>query len=375
MNMCALTIAQQSDWLTTKIFGEQGASQFARDTDGVFMWIFWFSTFWFVLLMGLMVFWVIKYRRRPGVPPQRSSHHNTPLELAWTILPSIFLGYMFYVGFQGYINNLVAPTNAEQIDVMGQKWSWSITYDNGAAPPEKMLIGRMDSPIIYVPVGRPVQFRMTSKDVLHSFWIPDFRFKLDVLPNRYSSFWIEAEEPGDHLLFCAEYCGDSHSEMAGMIRAVPAAEYDALKAKWLEEQQSGPPDVMGKFLAEGKGGCIACHSVDGSAGIGPTWLNAWGYEVELADGTSIPADDPDAWDNYIRESIINPNAKVHKGFAPVMTPFPNVFSDEELGYLIAYIKSLSDKAPAPVVTEEGAEGETAPAEDAAAEPAPEEAAH
>ncbi|MDQ7012706.1 MAG: cytochrome c oxidase subunit II [Planctomycetota bacterium] len=347
MNTCALTLAQQTSWLTKKIFGAPGASELARDSDSIFMWIFYFSLFWFILLMGLMIYWVIKYRRRPGVPIQRTPHHNTNLELAWTILPSLFLGYMFYIGFQGYIKQVIAPTNAEMIDVRGSKWMWTITYANGVNPPEMTEIGgNPQAPIIYIPVGRPVQFRMTSSDVLHSFWIPDFRFKQDLMPNRYSSFWIEAEAPGDHYLFCAEYCGDKHSEMSAIIRAIPADEYDALLQKWFDDSGNLTPVEAGKRLVESKGGCIACHSLTGAPGIGPTWLNAWGYEVPLTDGTTIPADDPDAWDNYIRESIINPAAKIRSGFAPVMTPFAGVFSEEELDSIVEYIKSLSDKAPA-----------------------------
>lgn len=344
MNTCASTIATQSSWLTQKIFGAPGASELARESDSIFMWIFYFSLFWFVLLMALMIYWVIRYRRRPGVPIERTPHHNTNLELAWTILPSLFLGYMFYIGFQAYIEHMVAPTNAEVINVQGRKWMWTITYPNGANPAENTVVGGNEqAPIIYIPVGRPVQFRMTSSDVLHSFWIPDFRFKQDVIPNRYSSFWIQAEKPGDHYLFCAEYCGDKHSEMNGIIRAVPADQYDALIAEW--NTGGGTPAEQGKRLVESKGGCIACHSINGTPGIGPTWKDAWGNEVTLTDGSKIPADDPDAWDNYIRESIVNPNAKVHNGFAPVMTPFAGVFTEEELGHIVEYIKSLSSKAP------------------------------
>lgn len=345
MNMCALSIAQQSDWLTRKIFGASAASPLARESDAIFMWIFWFSTFWFVLLMGLMAYWVIKYRRRPGVAPERSAHHNTPLELAWTIIPSLFLGYMFYVGFQGYISNLVAPTNAEIIDVQGRKWVWTITYPNGANPLTSVVMGNNQAaPEIYIPVGRPVQFRMTSVDVMHSFWIPDFRFKQDILPNRYSSFWIEAEEPGDHVVYCAEYCGDLHSEMSAIIRAIPADEYDAyLKSI---EDPGGPPAVRGKRIVDTRGGCVACHSIDGTKGIGPTWKDAWGFPVQFADGTSLPGDDPDAWDNYIRESIINPNARIHSGYAAAMASYAGAFTEAELGYIVEYIKSLSSKAPA-----------------------------
>lgn len=356
--MNTLTLAQQADWLTRQIFGGAGANELARKSDAIFMWIFWFSLFWFVLLMGLMVYWVIKYRRRPGVPPQRSPHHNTPLELAWTILPSLFLGYMFYIGFQGYIAKLVAPTEALVYDVVGRKWGWTITYPNGGNPSESIQMGGNDAaPVVVVPVNTPVQFRMSSADVLHSFWIPDFRFKFDVLPNRYSSFWIEAEEIGEHVIFCAEYCGDKHSEMSALLRVVSREDYEA----YLETTLAGRDDPVawGRQLTVANG-CVACHSVNGSPGIGPTWLNAWGSDVPFTDGTSLSGDDADGWDNYIRESIINPNAKIHTGYAPAMPPYAGVFSDEELGAIIAYMRSLSDKAPAP---EEPEAEEEAPAAD------------
>lgn len=343
----ALTLAQASNPLERMFFRNGGASELAHSTDAVFMAILWFCVFWFVLLMGLMVFWAVKYRRRPGVPAQRSPHHNTRLELIWTIVPSLFLGAMFYFGFQGYMNKLIAPTNAEVISIEGKKWQWTATYDNLANPPETTSLGgNNDAPIIYIPVGRPIQFRMTSTDVLHAFWIPDFRFKFDVMPNRYTSFWIQAEEEGDHWIFCAEYCGDKHSEMSAILRAVPASQYDTLKSSWSVDWTQ-PPEVLGQRFAK-TNGCFGCHSVDGSPLIGPTWKNAWGYEVPLGDGTKIPADNPDAWDNYFRESVINPNAKIHNGFPPVMTNFAGVFSERELECLLAYHRSLSDKSqPAP----------------------------
>ncbi len=346
MNMLSLTLAQQGGPLTRLIFGTRGASDLARDTDYVFMWILWFCIIWFVFLMGLMTFWVIKYRRRPGVPMQRSPHHNTKLELAWTILPSVFLGYMFYIGLEGYLSKLVAPTNAETIDVVGTKWDWLITYDNGANPPDKTVIGgKPDAPVILIPVGRPVQFRMTSRDVLHSFWIPDFRFKFDVIPNRYTSFWIEAEEPGEHIIFCAEYCGDKHSEMLGQLVAVPAEEYDRLKASWTVDL-SLPPVQLGEMIAKNNG-CLGCHTTGGGVSVGSTWHNAWGNEVPIEGSTNIPADDPLAWDNYIVESITNPTAKIHQGFPPVMTSYAGVFDERELSWLVAYITSLSEKAAPP----------------------------
>lgn len=346
MNSLPLTLAQTAGPLERMIFRNPGASDLAHQTDKIFLWILYFCIFWFVVLMGLMVFWVVKYRRRPGVPAQRSAHHNAPLELVWTIVPSVFLGAMFYFGFRGYVSKLVAPSNAEVINVTGQRWDWIITYGNGVNPQEKTEVGgNQSAPIILVPVGRPVQFRMTSIDVLHSFWIPDFRFKFDVMPNRYTSFWIKAEEPGDHWVFCAEYCGERHSEMSAIMRAVPADEYDATLAKWFNETGNLPDWQRGQRLVQGKGGCAACHSINGAPGVGPTWKNSWGEPVKFADGSTLPGDDADAWNNYILESVKNPNAKIVAGF-PSPSPMPSyagIFTDQEIRYIAAYIESLSDK--------------------------------
>lgn len=354
--MSLLTLAQVDGPLNRAIFREPGASVSARDSDDIFMWITWYSVIWFVVLMAAMFYWVVKYRRKPGEPLIRSTSHNTPLELIWTIVPSIFLGYMFYKGFEGYLGKLAAPTNAQVIDIEGFKWDWTASYPNGGVENETTdSIGGDPAKVIYVPVGRPTQFRMTSRDVLHSFWIPDFRVKMDVIPNRYSSYFIMPEEVGDHWIFCAEYCGDLHSEMAAVLRVVTEEEYQK-HIEGLKIDTSNPVE-WGRGLVQGKGGCLACHSLTGERIVGPSWLNVWGHEVPLAGGGSIPADDANAWDNYIIESILNPNAKMREGYVGGMSSYAGVFTDEELRAIVAFIRSLSDKAP-----ESSAPAGAAPAE-------------
>ena len=370
-------------------FGGPAEQPSARPTDDLFMFIFWFSVFWFVLLMGLMVYWCIRWRRRPGVPAPRSASHNTPLELAWTILPLIPLAGIFFKGFQTYLDKLVAPNDAIELNVQGWKWRWGVTYPNGAESPLELRPGDSKTtyygdgvtgpgavaiPVFVVPAGKPVKLIMSSRDVIHSFWIPSMRVKQDVVPNRYTSYWFKAEAPNpakpaknmegipdgtpyeDHWVFCAEYCGEQHSEMVAVIRVIPEDAYTVTLEKWLTP--SGlPPEQLGLRIAKNQG-CFSCHSIDGTKNTGPTWKEVYGYEKKFVGGTSMSEQDmtdPVKYLNYIRESILVPGAKVHEGYQNQMTPY--TLSDEAIRNIAAYIRSLSPKnvpdAPATPAPEGG----------------------
>lgn len=344
-------------------------------TDALFMLIFWFSMFFFFLLMGLMVYWCFfKYRRRPGVPIPRSPSHNGPLELFWTIVPSSALLVIFFLGLWTYTDRQIAKAGSIRLDLTAWKWGWGINYPNGA---QSQWLIELDPgttqkvPIFVVPESENIEMRMMSNDVIHSFWIPDFRVKMDVFPNRYTGYTFdtptlaEGEDYRDHWIFCAEYCGDYHSEMAGVLRVVPWGDYQ----QWLTEQNTGDmsPIDLGKLVHTKQ--CAICHTVDGSANTGPTWQNVFGYDVPLADGSTVLGDA-----NYIRESILAPQAKIHQGYPPSMPPFETLSEREILG-VIAYIESLSDRGR-PVEEIEGATdgegsggdetgegGESAPAEE------------
>jgi cytochrome c oxidase subunit 2 len=364
-----LTMAGLGDWLTDLFFRRPAGSEFGETADGVFMFIFWWSVVLFVGLMGLMLVFMWKYRRRPGTTGPRSASHNTPLDLFWTVVPTIFLVFMFFYGFWGYADALVAPAGALLLDVEAQQWSWTVAYPNGAetgpimstpdAPehaytgkggdPQAPIrnLGSKSVPLIIVPVGTPIQLRMISKDVIHAFWMPDFRIKFDVMPNRYTNVWFEAREDqiGDHWVFCAEYCGDDHSEMLAVMRVLPKADYDyMITEKW------GPagmePAKYGQILFRGR--CSSCHTDDGSKLIGPSWLNLYGYEHQYTNGKTILNDD-----NHIRESILNPGKDVRLGYPDQMTSFAGVLNEKAISAIIAYMKTISDKAP---------KGETAPQE-------------
>lgn len=349
------------------IFRGRAMGGAAADTDALFMLIFWFSTFFFVLLMFLMVYWCFfKYRRRPGVPAPRSPSHNGPLEIFWTVVPSSGLLVIFLLGLWTYTDRQVAYAESINLSVKAWKWGWGVTYPNGAESQWNLQLdpgATQQVPVFVVPEDSEIALTMISQDVLHSFWIPDARVKMDVFPNRYSGYSFrtaklaQGAEYQDHWIFCAEYCGDLHSEMAAILRVVPYGEYvDITENQWAMGDLT--PAEIGQRAFVSK--CATCHSVDGSANIGPTWLGLFGSEVPLADGTSVIADE-----NYLRESILEPGAKLHAGFANQMPPFQGLLSDAQLEGLIAYMKSLGESAgDEPGDTGETPEGE-APAGDAA----------
>ncbi len=367
----------QPDILQKMFFGDTPApSEAAAWSDGLFLMITWFSIFFFVVLMTLMVVFVIKYRRRPGVPAQPSPHHNLHIEILWTVIPSASMLVMFVYGFWGYSYKLVSPDNALELKIQGSKWSWIATYPNGASSPETQALSKVvdnenhvvtqgkEYPIFYVPEDTDIKLRMMSTDVIHSFWIPEFRTKMDVIPNRYTGFGFrtpklnadetvvfhDAEANRDTIIagrdmwvFCAEYCGDDHSRMAATLRIVTREVYDQKMADW--SVQLSPIDAGKKIWTQI---CKSCHEVDGTRLVGPTWNSVkngdgqfgYGYEAELVDGSTAMRDA-----NYYRESILDPNAKVVKGFAPAMSSYQGQLSDEDIDNLIVYIQSLSDRDP------------------------------
>ncbi len=326
-------------------FRTAGQNETAVFTDSLFLLTLWFSVFFFVLLMGLMVYWVIKYRRRPGVPAEVSPAHNGPLEILWTVVPSSSMIIMFLLGFQGYMQKTVAPADAIQLQVEGQKWDWNIRYPGGEQSAYFTSLGtKINAVKIFVlPEDTPIQLKMTSKDVIHAFWIPDYRTKMDLYPNRYTTITFKTEKLNageayrDHWVFCAEYCGDLHSQMFGVLRVVSRENYDKILQDWNTGNLS--PEAHGEVLF--KSNCVSCHSVDGSNNIGPTWKNLYGYERPISGGTSVVADD-----TYILESIWNPTKKIVAGYeGQNMTNFAHL-TQEEVSAIIAYMKTLSDKGGA-----------------------------
>jgi cytochrome c oxidase subunit 2 len=231
------------------------ASTTSGDIDFVFSFIFWVSAFFFALIVGLMVFFLIRYRRRKpgqGAAPD-APEGNVTLELVWSAIPFVLVVVMFWLGFKTFMDHRTAPGNAYEVSVTGMKWAWQFEYANGWVENE-----------LNVPADTPVRLVMTSEDVIHSLSIPAFRVKQDVVPGRYTEAWFRCPEPGRYRIFCTEYCGTKHGDMLSWVVVHPPGEFE----KWLEDASNFvdrmAPAEAGKLLFE-KRGCAACHSVDGSA--------------------------------------------------------------------------------------------------------------
>ena len=320
------------------------ASTIAADIDWVFYLIYWISVFFFALIVGVMLYFMIAYRRRPGHKETVTPTHNTALELTWTIIPLIIVLVIFYFGFVSYLNMKVVPTDAYRIYVTGVKWNWSFQYPNNY----------VDSNL-HLPVDRPVELVITSEDVTHSLYIPAFRLKMDAVPGRNHSVWVQASEPGTYPLFCAEYCGTQHSTMIADTIVHERGQF----ARWLEDASNFvdrmPLHEAGERLYEVRG-CKQCHSIDGTAGQGPSWRtpdgkSIWGTEVALESGETVVVDE-----NYLIESIYEPMAKIHAGYDAIMPTYRGRLSSQEMNALIEYIKSLdpdwSPPEPEPDVSDE-----------------------
>jgi cytochrome c oxidase subunit II len=297
------------------------ASTVAPQVDALYYFIFWGCTFFFLLIVGFTIFFVFKYRRTK-VERMEKAFHNTPLEITWTVVPTILVMIVFVWGFRGYMNMSVSPGNALEYYVTGKKWLWQVTDPNGAVTINEMT----------VPLHQPVKIILRSEDLIHSFFVPAFRVKQDAIPNRYNTLWFEATLPGDFDIFCTEYCGAGHSGMLGKVHVLTSE-------KWAEYLKStgGRPATMpleewGAKLYAGKA-CITCHSLDGSKKTGPSFKGMFGHPVVLKDGSTITADE-----EYIRRSIMEPGAQVVSGFDPVMPVFAGSLSPDDIDALVAFVK-------------------------------------
>jgi len=308
----------------------QAASNFAGSVDALFIFLLLVSgAMAFLVFLAIIVF-ATKYRHRPGVPAVHIEG-NTPLEILWTVAPLGVFMVIFVWGAVVYFHEHTPPRDADDVYVVAKQWMWKLEHTQGQRELNEL----------HVPVGRDIRLIMTSQDVIHSFFIPAFRIKQDVLPGRYTVIWFRATRPGTYHLFCAEYCGTMHSGMVGSIVALDPADYQ----QWASNTPSEPMPASGeKEFAQL--GCGSCHRTDGT-GRGPDLRGVYNHQVLLEDGRTVTADD-----NYLRESITDPGAKVVNGYRPTMPTFQGLVNDEQLNGLVAYVKSLS---PAP----NSADGKTA----------------
>lgn len=314
----------QTDTTGTFFFLPQ-SSTISSDVDALFHFILYSSIVFFLIIVLGALFFVFRYRKRAELELSEGSSHNLKLEIIWTLIPTILVFIVFAWGFKTYLKMNVVPKDAIQVKATAQKWFWTFDYVKSGVNSMNELV---------VPIGKPVQLTMSSQDVIHSFFVPGFRIKMDVLPNRYTVTWFEATQKGEFDLFCAEYCGTGHSQMIGKVKVVSDREY----SEW--EENSGisgegmPLAEFGAKLYQSKS-CITCHSTDGTPRIGPSFKGRFGTEQPMANGPIVLIDE-----NYVRESVLNPMAKQAKGFQPVMPSFQGLLKEKEIDALIEYIKSL-----------------------------------
>ncbi|MBV9496737.1 MAG: cytochrome c oxidase subunit II [Acidobacteria bacterium] len=310
------------------LFPEQ-ASTVARDVDALYLGLVALTGGVSLLIWLVIFYFAIRYRRRPENELAQEEEAPKSLEMAWTIIPTLIFIGIFLAGAYVYFHVMRAPDNALDVYATGRQWMWKFQHPTG----------QREINTLHVPVNRPVRITMASEDVIHSLWFPAFRVKADVLPSRYRTLWFQATKPGRYHIFCAEYCGTLHSGMIGWVEVMEPTDYQ----RWLAGGTEGSLASQGEKLFQ-KYACNTCHTGD-NTGRGPNLAGVYGKPVLLSDNTTATADD-----NYIRESILNPQAKIVQGFAPVMPTFQGQVSEDELIKLLAYVKSLGVQAtPAPAV--------------------------
>ena len=298
------------------------ATAIAQKVDHLYAFLLIASFIACVLVIGGFIAFAIKYRRRSDNDKTAYITHNNVLEFSWSFIPFLIFMAVFAWGWIVYHDMRTMPTSGLEIAVEAQKWDWSFIYKSG----------RRTSGEFTVPVNTPIKLIMTSKDVLHSFYVPAFRNKQDVVPGRYTSIWFQPTKEGSYQIFCAEYCGDKHSGMLAKVHVVSREKFDA----WLANDPYKGLSMLDIGQKVFSSRCIACHTMTETKNIGPGFKGIWGKQEKIAGGTTVAIDE-----NYIRESILNPQAKIVDGFpAGVMPSFAGQLSEQELMGVIELVKSL-----------------------------------
>jgi len=308
----------QTPWLP---FLPPSASTLSGSVDALYLYLIGITSFFTLLIVGALVFFMLKYRRRSPHEIPRPIAGSHRLETLWSVIPFIIAMSFFAWGAQLYFEQSRPPKNAVEVYVVGKQWMWKIQHTTGQREINEL----------HVPVGRKIRLIMTSEDTIHDFFVPAFRIKADVLPGKYVTQWFEATKSGTYHLFCAEYCGMNHSGMIGSVVVMEPAEFN----NWLSGNSSplSPADA-GQQLYQTLG-CVSCHGATGEGGRGPALAGVFDSQVFLADSKPIKADEA-----YIRESIVNPQAKLVGGFGPIMPTFQGQVSEEQILQILAFIKSL-----------------------------------
>ncbi len=304
----------------------EAASRTTGQVDALFLFIAGVSLFFFLLVEGLLIYFAIRYRKRKGAEAVETPdiRGNFLLETVWILIPSLVVVAFFYYGYIVFRDIRTPPPGATDIHAVSRQWLFEFRYPDG----------RKSINELRVPAGSPVKLILSSDDVIHSFYIPAYRLKQDMVPGQYTTLYLHPDKAGTYDILCAEYCGVAHSTMRAELIVMEPGAY----AAW-RETQAAPADLslaeQGKALVE-KSGCLGCHALEGEEKIGPNLGQGFGRKVLLADGTSVTADE-----EYLRESIFDPKAKVVKGYPAVMPTFKGSLSPDDVGAIIAYLRSLS----------------------------------
>ena len=352
-------------------------STWASVPDWLFNLLVWNGVFFFALILGIMLYMIARFRKRPGHKPQPSPSHNLALELTWSIIPLIIVIAVFIIGMRGYMDLSTSWKNAYEIQVNASKWRWSFGYHTGLVHNELHL-------------AKDTRYRLllTSQDVIHSFFVPEFRMKRDVVPGRLHRLWVEPTIAGRYNVFCAEYCGKDHSlmiapvvvhetkedflawvdgtskepldelteeELADYLNVRTADDMQAFMDKYPERQSLAeklkPAHIVGEEVFRVRGGCVQCHSIDGKANTGPTFDGLWertdAGRTEFRDGKTLKDLFSDSYtpEDYLRESILEPGKHVVKGYDNVMPTAKGLLTDRQIIAVIQYVKSLHQKPP------------------------------
>ena len=296
------------------------ASTQAGNVDALYIFLLALSAFMCLAIFTMILVFATKYRRRRGIVAEQIEG-SSALEITWSVIPLVIFMVIYVWGAVIYSHGRTPPRGASEVYVVAKQWMWKLQHQEGPSEINEL----------HVPLGRDVKLIMTSQDVIHSWFVPAFRIKQDVLPGRYTTAWFRATKPGVYHLFCSQYCGTMHSGMIGQVVVMEPAQYQA----WLSGGgASGSLAANGESLFQ-QLGCSTCHRSD-TQGRGPNLVGLFGKAVQLEDGRTVMADE-----NYLRESILSPGEKVVRGFKPIMPVFQGLVSEEQLNALVAYVKSLN----------------------------------
>jgi cytochrome c oxidase subunit II len=332
-----------NDLLRRFLFLPEQASDYARSVDHLHYFVIITTMVAAVGVFGTVLLFFVRYRRRSETEATPHVEPTALHEILFVSVPLAFFLLWFAIGYPLFVRLQSPPAGAMDVYVQGKKWMWKFAYPDGPSAVD----------VLRVPAGRPVRLLLTSRDVIHSFFVPALRLKQDALPGRYTQTWFNADRPGRYDIFCAEYCGLGHSSMLGEVVVLPQAEFDAWMATQrrgvagaqdgsplpIEQVRAGSSLVREGERVAAEQGCLKCHSVDGSRHIGPTWVNLYGREEKLQAGKAVVADEA-----YLTRSMMDPGAEIVAGYQNVMPTYQGKLAPPEAAAIVEYIKSLRTSA-------------------------------